>query len=244
MRKWVVPITLFCMFIGFFTMQAIKVQSATLAVNSDNRNEVLISLITNLEAETAAQEAKLTSLRQQTEQIISQSATGENQLATLQVELFNQQILAGLTPLVGPGIIISLDDYAAGLAAAPNEDANRFIIHYDKLLNIVNDLRSANAEAISINGQRIIASSEIRCVGNVILVNTTRLAPPFLISAIGDPAAFEAAINSSVSYETLRVAGFPVSYQLFADTAPTLVTIPAYTGSFPTANLKIVEMEG
>ena len=243
MRKWVIPITLFCMFIGFFTTQAIKVQAAAPTGNSDNRNEVLISLITNLESETAAQEARLTNLRQQIEQVISQSATGENQLSALQAELSNLQILAGMTPLVGPGIIISLDDYAAGLAASPNEDPNRFIIHYDKLLNIVNDLRAANAEAISINGQRIIASSEIRCVGNVILVNTTRLAPPFLISAIGDPTTLEKTINSSVSYETLRVTGFPVSYQIFADTAPTLVTIPAYTGSFPTANMKIVEME-
>lgn len=243
MRRWVVPITLFCMFIGFFTMQTIKVQSATLAVNPDNRNEVLISLITNLEAETAAQEGRLTALRQQTEQLISQSATGENQLSELQAELSDMQILAGLTALEGPGIIISLDDYAAGLAAAPTEDANRFIIHYDKLLNIVNDLRSANAEAISINGQRIIASSEIRCVGNVILVNTTRLAPPFLISAIGDPTTLENALNSSVSYETLRVSGFPVSYQLFADTDSALVSIPAYTGSFPMTNMKIVEME-
>ena len=53
------------------------------------------------------------------------------------------------------------------------------------LLYIINDLKRGGAEAISINEQRIISTSEIRCVGNTILVNTTRLAPPYHIKVIG-----------------------------------------------------------
>ena len=83
------------------------------------------------------------------------------------------------------------DIYNTCLLYTSTDDPNRYIIHYENLLYLVNDLRNAGAEGISINGQRIVVSSEIRCVGNVILVNTTRLAPPFEISAIGDPKALE-----------------------------------------------------
>lgn len=240
MRKWVTPITLVCVFIGFLLAQEFKTQSYYLQNSTDDRSEVLISLITNLEAETSSQEERLTNLRQETEHIISQSSNDESQLSALQEELMADQALAGLTALEGPGIVVSLDDHSAGLAAAPTEDANRYIIHYDKLLNIVNDLRSANAEAISINGQRVVASSEIRCVGNVILVNTTRLAPPFEISAIGDTTALERAINSSSSYESLRVSGFPVNYQLTTLSSP-LISIPAYTGSLSVTSMTVYE---
>ena len=50
----------------------------------------------------------------------------------------------------------------------------------------------SGAEAISINGQRIVARTEIRCVGPVITVNGTRIAPPIKIQAIDDPNVLRA----------------------------------------------------
>ena len=190
-------------------MQELQIQSSISAASTDPKTEVLISLITNLEAETAAQEERLATIRQETETVIHQSTTGETQLSDLQKQLTEQQIRAGLTALEGPGLVVTLDDNNSGLASAPGEDANRYVIHYENLLYIVNDLRNAGAEGISINGQRIVVASEIRCVGNVILINTTRLAPPYEISAIGDPHTLEDAINSSTTYQQLALSGFP-----------------------------------
>ncbi|MBR4944983.1 MAG: DUF881 domain-containing protein, partial [Peptococcaceae bacterium] len=207
--RWVPWLTLMFMLIGIFLMQELRIQSAISAATADPKTEVLISLITNLENETAAQEERLALIRKETENIINQSTSGENQLTDLQNQLALQQVRAGITALEGPGIVVKVDDNASGLAASPNDDPNRYVIHYENLLYIVNDLRNANAEGISINGQRIVVSSEIRCVGNVILVNTTRLAPPFEISAIGNPDDLENAITSSSTYQQLALSGFP-----------------------------------
>ena len=238
MPRWVPWLTLMFMLIGLFLTQELRIQSAISAAAANPKTEVLISLITNLESETAAQEERLALIRQETETIIQQSSSGESQLTELQNELALQQIRAGITALEGPGITIRLDDNHA----APNDDPNRYVIHYENLLYIVNDLRNAGAEGISINGQRIVVSSEIRCVGNVIMVNTTRLAPPFEISAIGHPDDLEEAISSSATYQQLSLTGFPASYTV-TDINSNSIVLPAYTGSFSTKNLTVVPEE-
>ena len=240
--RWVPWLTLMFMLIGLFLAQELRIQSAISAASADPKTEVLISLITNLENETAVQEERLALIRKETETIIQQSTSGESHLTELQNELALQQIRAGITALEGPGITIKLDDNHAGLAAAPNDDPNRYVIHYENLLHIVNDLRNAGAEGISINGQRIVVSSEIRCVGNVIMVNTTRLAPPFEISAIGHHENLKEAIDSSSTYQQLSLTGFPSSYTV-TDINSYAIQLPAYTGSFSTKNLTAVSEE-
>lgn len=230
---WLPWLTFIFILMGLFLVQELRIQSAISAASTDPKTEVLISLITNLESETAALEERLATLRQETETIISQSTTGESQLTDLQNQLTQQQIRAGITALEGPGITISLDDNNADLNNAPADDPNRYVIHYENLLYIVNDLRNAGAEGISINGQRIVVSSEIRCVGNVILVNTTRLAPPYEILAIGDPQELEDAISTSTTYQQLALTGFPVSYKTTSSRSHK-ISLPAYTGSFST----------
>lgn len=240
--RWIPWLTLMFMLIGLFLVQELRIQSAISAATADPKTEVLISLITNLENETSAQEERLAMIRQETETIIQQSTSGESQLTELQNQLTLQQIRAGITALEGPGITIRLDDNNAGLAAAPSDDPNRYVIHYENLLYIVNDLRNAGAEGISINGQRIVVSSEIRCVGNVILVNTTRLAPPFEIAAIGNPKDLEEAITSSATYQQLSLSGFPASYTI-TDVNSKNIVLPAYAGSFSTKNLTSIPQE-
>ncbi len=233
---WIPWLTLLCMLMGFFFVQEQHTQSSADAAGTDPKGEVLISLITNLEDETAAIEEELALVRRETEEIVGQATTGESQLSELQTQLTQQQIRAGLTALEGPGVIVTVDDNTSGMINTPNADPNRFVIHYENLLYLLNDLRNAGAEGFSINGQRIVVSSEIRCVGNVILVNTTRLAPPFEISAIGDPEVLYGAVHVSTTYQQLSQAGFPVSCRAL-DGRGDKVTLPAYSGSFSTKNL-------
>ena len=140
--KWVPWLTFMFMLIGIFLVQELQIQSAISAASADPKTEVLISLITNLEKETAAQEEQLAGIRQETEAIISQTTSGESQLTDLQNQLTLQQIRTGITALEGPGIIVKIDDNHMGLSTAPTDDPNRYIIHYENLLYIVNDLRN------------------------------------------------------------------------------------------------------
>jgi len=113
-----------------------------------------------------------------------QSAQDTGQLAkTVESELQQARMLAGLTDVEGPGLIITVDENVP------------MAIQYDNLLSIVNELNAAGAEAISINEQRIIATTEIRNAGNHININTTPYSPPFTIKVIGDADNLEKALT-------------------------------------------------
>ena len=231
--KWLPTLTVVCLLLGLFLAWEIQVQTTIRQASANQKTETLVSLITNLETENAALESRLAAARQETDTIVINSGSSESQIAESQARLLQLQIRAGLTALEGPGITITLDDNKNFLTG---DDPNRHVIHYENLLYIVNDLRKAGAEAISINGQRIVVSSEIRCVGNVILINTTRLAPPFEILAIGNPTSLAEAIDYSSTYQQLSLAGFPVSYKT-TGIHSTDIKIPAYSGSFSTKSL-------
>ena len=105
-------------------------------------------------------------------------------------EIEDLKILAGLTKVCGAGITVTLDDTRAINQIAVDAgfyDPNVFVIHDSDILLVINELRAAGAEAISVNGQRITSTTEIRCVGPVIQINGIRLTAPFEISAIGSP---------------------------------------------------------
>lgn len=110
-----------------------------------------------------------------------------------QKEMDELKARAGETVMEGKGIVFTLDD--SKQAAKGGENKNLYIIHDEDLLRVINELRSAGAEAISLNGQRLIGSSEVRCVGPTVLVNERRLASPFVISAIGDPQTLESSLK-------------------------------------------------
>ena len=103
------------------------------------------------------------------------------------------QLLAGTTDVEGAGIEIVLDD--SNIPKKANENPNLYIIHDEDLLRVLNELRAAGAEAISINDQRIVAMSEVRCAGPTVSVNNVRSAPPYVIKAIGAPKTLASALR-------------------------------------------------
>lgn len=143
---------------------------------------------------------------------------------TMKKELEKVRMLAGLTAGTGQGVIITLDD--SNLPRQPGEDPNLFLIHDEDLLKVINELFAAGAEAISVNGQRIITNSEIRCVGPTIIINSVKLAPPFIIQAIGDPDILETSLKMRGGViESLQVFGIQVNIK-----KQDKIDMPAYTG--------------
>ncbi len=103
--------------------------------------------------------------------------------ARLAEELKRLRILAGLETVKGKGVIITLED---------NPPA--YVEEYN-LLELVNELRASDAQAISINDQRLVATSEIREAGYYIMVNQTQIVPPYVIKAIAEPERLEHTLN-------------------------------------------------
>ena len=142
-------------------------------------------------------------LRKQLEELRAEMASyqrlatrGQALARKLAEELEEMRILAGLMPVKGPGIIVKVED-APPSAIPAGADREAFVVHDEDLLKIVNELRAAGAEAISINGQRLVSTSEIRCSGPVIRVNNTSIGSPYEIRAIGDPKALKDALTVS-----------------------------------------------
>lgn len=121
------------------------------------------------------------------------SISGEGRaLQALKSELDQVRSVSGFTALRGRGITVTLND--SNNATKNGGDINAYLVHAEDILSIINELNVAGAEAISINGQRIIGVSSVRCVGSVVNINGTKVASPFVISAIGNPDILESAL--------------------------------------------------
>jgi len=139
------------------------------------------------------------------------------------------RILAGLEPVQGPGVCVTLSE---GDAEIPPGTALRpYLIHHLDLLSIVNELWVAGAEAIGIKSggriERLIVDSSIRCVGSLIDVNNTGMTPPFEIYAIGNPDTL---------YSSLTLRGGVLEPLALYDIETEVVkldniVLPAYGGS-------------
>lgn len=142
---------------------------------------------------------------------------------------------AGVISVEGPGVVVTIDD--SKRSAKPGENPNLFLIHDDDLLKVINELWAAGAEAISINEQRLITTSEIRCAGPTLSVNNTRYSPPYELKVIGDPTTLENALKMRGGViETLQFWGIQISVK-----KQDLVIVPAYKGSFKIDKAKPVK---
>lgn len=109
-------------------------------------------------------------------------------MAGLKVSLRVAEWMNGAYDMIGPGVEVILSDARPELRG---ENAAWAIVHDEDVLHVVNALTAAGAECVAVNDVRILANTRIRCGGPTIHVRDRRLTPPFIITAIGDPAALE-----------------------------------------------------
>lgn len=202
-----------CMVLGFMLAVQFRSTQDLRASLPFQRVEELSARLYQVEAENKELEAELRDLK-------SLSTTEKGEKINDDIMMF-----AGMTALEGPGIILTIDD--SGKIAKKDNDPNLYIVHDEDVLKVVNELRAAGAEAISINGQRLTANSEIRCAGPTISVNNVRSAPPFEIRAIGDKDNLTNAINMRGGVaDSLKVWGIKLDIKPSDN-----VWIPAYKAS-------------
>ncbi|ORW10378.1 hypothetical protein AWC14_20230 [Mycobacterium kyorinense] len=106
---------------------------------------------------------------------------------------------AGLDPMHGPGLVVTLTDAQRDANGRFPRDASPddLVVHQQDIQAVLNALWSAGAEAIQVQDQRIIATSAPRCVGNTLLLNGRTYSPPYTITAVGDPGAMQAALAAA-----------------------------------------------
>ena len=215
-----------CVVLGFLLALQLKSVKINTAVDASNagRLETLQELYNamadqkeGLEEQVAQMKTELANYREQA------AGSGESGQA-LKEEVEHLEEAAGLTDVQGPGVSVIMQDSTAANATGDEAD---YIIHDSDLLSVINELRDAGAEAISLNGERLLATSEVRCTGAVVSVNGRRYAAPFVIFAIGDPTTLYNAL-------TMRNGVVDVLGQWKIDVNVTMsdeLLIPKYNGA-------------
>lgn len=144
-----------------------------------------------------------------------QMATTDNKRAKeLEAELSNTNKLLGLTELTGKGVIVTLADNTETKTKDLDIDIDirNPLIHAEDIVSIINELNNAGAEAISVNGQRVVSTTSIPCAGTVVTVNGVKLSSPFKISAIGNPEVLLGSLNRPEGYLEMITRGGAIGY--------------------------------
>lgn len=161
------------------------------------------------------------------------SISNDDSAVEKQEDLKRLNTITGLTDVTGEGIIITVKDKTTNGLGTSND-----LIHDGDLRAIVNELKNAGAEAISINDQRIVSSTAITCIGTVIQINDEKVGTPFIIKAIGSPESLLGGLTRSGGYlELLQYRyGIPTEVKKSSD-----ISMSKYNGVFVNKYIKNVE---
>jgi uncharacterized protein YlxW (UPF0749 family) len=145
------------------------------------------------------------------------------------------QSAAGLVPLAGSGLTVTLDDAPAGAIdksypGLPAPTPDDLVVHQQDLQAVVNALWAGGADGIKLMDQRIISTSAVRCVGNVLILQDRVYSPPYSVTAVGDVAKLTAALKASSAISNYReyVAAYGLGWRVNNHTR---TVVPAYSGS-------------
>lgn len=155
---------------------------------------------------------ELRDLEDELEKIKNKKADEDYVLKGMIAELEKYKISAGAVDVHGKGVTITIRRADPSELIAGEEINWDLNFENQALLNMVNRLKDAGAEAISINGNRIISSTEISLAGEHININSRPTAPPYIIKVIGNPKTIKSAISIRFGIvELLSEAGYKVA---------------------------------
>lgn len=226
-RRWQVLVPVICLVagVGFAA-------SARDSAGTDLRAPGITNLadtVRTAEQRVHSADAQVRQLQAAVNRAAKQAGTDDSAVAQTQAAVTPELAPGGLTAVHGPGAEVILDD-APGQPEGNTVDPNQLVVHQSDLQAVVNALWAGGAEAMTIAGQRVIATSAVRCVGNTLLLNGEVFSPPFRVAAIGPSARMLEQLKLSPGVKDFREAagyyglGYTVDVQDRID-------VPAYSGS-------------
>ncbi|MDP9117251.1 MAG: DUF881 domain-containing protein [Actinomycetota bacterium] len=221
-RAWV-PVV--CLLAGFgFAVSAHQANGTELrAPNNTN----LAALVASAEAQVQADNRTVDRLQAAVSAAAAAVGSGNSAVAGAQASVAALRAPGGLTSASGPGIEVVLDDAPTQISGV---DPNQLVVHQSDLQGVVNSLWAGGAEAMTIVGQRVIATSAVRCVGNTLLLNGQVYSPPFRVQAIGPYATMQSTLDESPAVRLFKQAAqyYGLGYTVESRTQ---LNLPPYGGS-------------
>lgn len=173
-------------------------------------------------------------LDNQLEKKIEQATNNNANLEDARNQIQEGNKLIGLTEVTGPGVIVTLSD--SKLDASTALDPSLLVVHDLDVYYVINELKNAGAEAISVNGQRLVPISAIECGGNIITINGEKIGSPFEIKAIGLPENLANLDRTGGYLAKMRSDGVGAELKKSNN-----ITIPKYSGIINYKYVKSIE---
>jgi uncharacterized protein YlxW (UPF0749 family) len=211
------------------------VTSARTARGTDLRPSATLQVsqrISLAERDVARLTRQVDALRSRISAVTARAGGADAGIAAAQRAAASLATAAGLSAVAGPALAVSLDDAphaAQQRALAAGAQPDDLVIHQQDVQAVVNAMWAGGAEAMSIMGQRVVATTAVKCVGNTLLLHGRAYGPPFVIRAIGDVAGMRAALQADPDVQIFQqyVAAYGLGYRL---TEAAKTTLPAYDG--------------
>jgi uncharacterized protein YlxW (UPF0749 family) len=226
-----------------FAAAGFLLAASTLTANgSDIRVErpaQLRDLVQNEANKIDKLENNLIDIQSEIEEITNGSVRSE--IETIQLKIQQLSPVAGFTSMVGPGLVITLNDAPqVDLSIPENErpDVSDLLIHQEDVQSVVNALWAGGAQGVSLMGKRVIATSAVKCVGNTLLLHGKVYSPPFRIEAIGDVTKLSKSLRDDPNVAILQdyVDLFGLVYEV---QRAALIELPPYEGSLLLDNVQV-----
>lgn len=186
-------VTLVLGFLISFSYQLTNSKTENVAEGKQWQREFeLREKLIRLEEATGKLQEELTEKQQKVREIEADLAGQEKSFKTIVEDVEKLRMFAGEVQVKGPGIEVTLMDSSY---VKLEDNPNNYIVHEGHVHKVVNELLTAGAKAIAINGQRLVQNSYIACIGPVISVDGNEHNAPFVISAIGDSEVLFSALT-------------------------------------------------
>ena len=214
----------------FVLAGALFVASANTAGGTDIRG----GRITDLAGLAQAEADQLEELRNEQARLaaeveaLTEQLTGSTSEITESARALREP--AGLAPVRGPGLTVTLADAPDVVIESAETDINNLVVHQQDIQAVVNALWAGGAEAMTVQGQRVVSTTGIRCVGNTVVLHDVPYAPPYVISAIGPTDQMLAAIDESpyIGFYLEVVEQYQLGWDLRLEEE---LEMPGYVGS-------------
>ena len=183
--RTMISLTAVCLILGLMLSWQYK------SVSDNNKLSVAqVMRLEDLKDQLIAEKDRNDNLIKRNQELVTKNSQYENAQGNydlytknLKAELSRARVIAGFTDVKGKGIVITIANSDAGFAQESD------------IISVLNELKAADAEAISVNGERIVAMSEVREAGGYIIINGKQMLAPFEIKAISDPDKLDNALK-------------------------------------------------
>ncbi|MFE3290729.1 DUF881 domain-containing protein [Rhodococcus sp. NPDC059234] len=230
---WIVCVPLVCLIAGLLFATTREVSAGNELRRGDTTR--LSDLVRGAQNDVDRASGERDALAAEVESLQATAAHSDGGVAATLDRVHALEADAGLSEVSGPGVRVTLTDAPRDSDGKYPADArpDDLVVHQQDVQSVLNAFWAGGATAVGMQDQRVVGTTAPRCIGNTLLLHGRTYSPPYVMTAIGDPARIAVALDAEPGVRTFKQ--YAVRYGLgYTQTASDSLTVPAYSGQLRT----------